>query len=419
VPYQELYAGSPVSPLAAALEARLTPGSVGLVVAPAGVGKSAMLVHFALERLLLGEGVLHVSLRDTIDHTRAHYDEVFRALASQRRQLLDGRETAEAQVGAERHRMIHGFAGREFDPDQVRRHLDLLAEAAQFRPTRLVFDGFRDGDDDGGPELSRHLTAIAELARSVGAVAWVAVRADRPLAPELTQRCAAVVRLRPDASTVRVSLDGEGLEFHADPSSMLVVGERAAATPAAALRPESCTLYTGGAKGAEAAFGEAAARYGLTEVAFTFDGHLQDREVGRYLLSPAELAAGDVSLQYVSKRLNRTYNDQGGLIRGVLQTLWHMVSRSQQVFVIGAIQADGTVKGGTGWSVELARTWSRDLWVYDQDRVGWYHWDGHQWQAETPVIRAVHVTGTGTRYMNADAQAAIDDLFARSFSGAR
>ena len=121
----------------------------------------------------------------------------------------------------------------------------------------------------------------------------------------------------------------------------------------------------------------------------------------------------------MSKRLNRTYNDQGGLIRGVLQTLWHMVSRSQQVFVIGTIQADGTVKGGTGWSVELARTWSRDLWVFDQDRVGWYHWDGQAWATGVPTVSAVHLTGTGTRYLNDDGRAAIEELFVRSFSGAR
>ncbi|MCO4746972.1 MAG: hypothetical protein KC912_19395 [Proteobacteria bacterium] len=197
---------------------------------------------------------------------------------------------------------------------------------------------------------------------------------------------------------------------------MLVVGEESApvARPAHTPRSSECTLYSGGANGAEAAFGEACEDWGVHEVNFTFEGHKQVRSRGRYELSPRELAAGDVSLVYVSRRLNRTYSE-GSLIRRVLQTLWHMVSRSQQVFVVGQIQDDGTVVGGTGWSVELARMWNKSLWVYDQDQVGWFRWDGQAWVAGQPLITSIHFTGTGTRYLTDEGRAAITDLFARSF----
>ncbi|TNE86605.1 MAG: hypothetical protein EP330_21190 [Deltaproteobacteria bacterium] len=197
---------------------------------------------------------------------------------------------------------------------------------------------------------------------------------------------------------------------------MLVLGEEGTpeARPAHTPRPTECTLYSGGANGAEAAFGEACEAWGVHEVNFTFEGHKQVRSRGRYELSPRELAAGDVSLVYVSRRLNRTYSE-GSLIRRVLQTLWHMVSRSQQVFVIGQIQEDGTVVGGTGWSVELARMWNKSLWVYDQDQTGWYRWDGESWVPGTPLITSIHFTGTGTRYLTDEGRAAIRDLFARSF----
>lgn len=411
---QELYPGSPVAPLADALGERVVPGGIGLVLAPAGIGKSAMLVHLALQALLGNVGVLHIALTETVDHARAHYDEVFRAIASKHQPLADGREVAQAQVTAERHRMIHGFAGKAFDVGQVERHLDLLREAAQFRPEVLVVDGM------DSVSLARHLSALADLARKTGAFVWIGVRADpdakEGLAPELLQACAAVVRLRPDGPLIEVSLDTTAHAFPTDPSSLLRPSTEAVARQmAGSVHPGSITLYTGGAKGSEATFGEVAARYGLTEVAFTFEGHRQARTAGRYELSPSELAAGDVSLQYVSKRLHRTYNDQGGLIRGVLQTLWHMVSRSQQVFVIGVIQPDDTVKGGTGWSVELARMWSRDLWVFDQERAAWHRWDQNSWVPGTPVIRSLHITGTGTRMLQPEGRAAIEDLFAGSF----
>lgn len=406
------YAGSPVAALAAALDGQPGAGRLGLVLARAGVGKTPLLVHLALDTLLRDRQVLHVALRDTIDHVRAHYDEVLRAVAGRG----PGQGANDAMVAAERARMTHSFAGRAFTIEAVRQSLTVLRENAQFEPELLVIDGFEvDGIVD-------HAEDLAALAAEQGVRIWASVRLEKPVPSTVWPHCVVALRLTPDGRTVRLSLahaagQVERLSLALDPTSLMVIDPDAVqARSAVRYQAAECTLYSGGAKGAEAVFGEAAARYGLHEVNFTFDGHLQERTVGQYVLSPGELASGDVSLSYVSKRLNRTYDDQGGLIRGVLQTLWHMVSRSQQVFVIGRIQDDGTVRGGTGWSVELARMWNRDLWAFDQDQGGWYHWQGDQWAASTPVITALHFTGTGTRYLNDVGRQAIVDLFDRSFA---
>ena len=39
------------------------------------------------------------------------------------------------------------------------------------------------------------------------------------------------------------------------------------------MKPADCILFSGGAPGAEAAFGACAERHGVEEVNFTFDGH--------------------------------------------------------------------------------------------------------------------------------------------------
>ncbi len=409
---QEPYAGSPVPTLRTALDARPRTGEVGWVLARPGVGKTALLVHIALDAMLAGRHVLHVGLTDTIDHVRAHYDEVLRAVQGRG----PGQGVNDAMVVAERARMIHSFAGRDFDPAAIRQSLAVLRDNAEFDPELLVVDGF----DSSG--MQAHAASLADLARSEGLRVWASARLDTPVPASVWPHCAVAMRLTPDGSTVRLGIAHassgvERLALALDPSHLGLIDPDAVQTRASATYAGAdCTLYSGGAKGAEAAFGETATRHGLHEVNFTFAGHLQQRTAGQYVLSPGELASGDVSLSYVSKRLHRTYDDQGGLIRGVLQTLWHMVSRSQQVFVVGRIQDDGTVVGGTGWSVELARMWNRDLWVYDQEATGWYHWQGDQWVGGTPQVAALHVTGTGTRYLNDDGRAAIEALFARSFS---
>ena len=106
-------------------------------------------------------------------------------------------------------------------------------------------------------------------------------------------------------------------------------------------------LFSGGAPGAEAEFGACAERHGIEEVNFTFDGHNDVRHRGIRVLNHEELQAGDVSLDYVSRLMHRRYTDSP-TIRQVLQTLWYQVNNGQEIYVVGVILDDGTVRGGTG-----------------------------------------------------------------------
>jgi len=181
------------------------------------------------------------------------------------------------------------------------------------------------------------------------------------------------------------------------------------------MKASDCTLYSGAAAGAEAAFGEAAERYGMAEVNFTFEGHDDARTRGRRVLGEAELAKGNVSLQYVSSLMHRVYRDTPKY-RRLLASLWHQVMEGDQVFCVGWIKEDGTVKGGTGWGAELAKLFSKPLYVFDEAKQAWYHWNEGEWEAAgEPTITSANFTGTGTRMLDERGKAAIDALFARSF----
>src|SRR6476620_1209427 len=180
---------------------------------------------------------------------------------------------------------------------------------------------------------------------------------------------------------------------------------------------EDCILFSGAAAGAEAAFGEHAERYGIDEVNFTFEGHTIVRHRGLRVLNHEELLAGDVSLEYVSRLMNRRYTE-GPTIRKILQTLWYQVNSGQEIYIIGTIQQDKTVRGGTGWGAEFAKLCNKPLLVFDQDKDGWFRWTGSDWSAlgdRTPTIAHPHFTGTGTRQIRDDGKRAIEDLFTNSF----
>ena len=178
----------------------------------------------------------------------------------------------------------------------------------------------------------------------------------------------------------------------------------------------ACRVFSSGLRGAEAAFGEEAARWGVAETVYTFAGQetARDEAAEVVVLTDEELRRGDISMEIVSQMMHRTYYESER-IRKVLQTLFHVVNSGHQVFVVGTIQEDNTVKGGTGWAVELAKLFNRPLHVYGQVKKQWYTWEQGAWVPSSPRIESETIACSGTRNLTDDGRRAIADLFAQAF----
>ena len=185
------------------------------------------------------------------------------------------------------------------------------------------------------------------------------------------------------------------------------------------MKKENTILFSGGANGAEAEFGINAERFGIEEVNFTFEGHGRVRERGLRVLTNEELKNGDVSLEYVSRLMNRRYTDNP-TFRKILQSIWYQINSGQEIFVIGEILEDKTVKGGTGWGAEFSKLCNKPLYVFDQELNKWFCWNRTDWVIVTngkePVITNSRFAGTGTRFLEENGKNAIRALFERSFS---
>ena len=181
------------------------------------------------------------------------------------------------------------------------------------------------------------------------------------------------------------------------------------------MKTDDCILFSGAANGAEATFGAAAERHGVEEVNFTFEGHNDCRTRGIRVLTHAELKQGDVSLSYVSRLMNRTFTDSP-VFRKILQGIWHQINNGQEVYVVGQILGDGTVKGGTGGGAEFAKLCNKPLFTFDQEKNNWFQWTGDTWEHRSnPVIQHSQIAGTGTRLIKPNGIRAINELFERSF----
>jgi len=173
-------------------------------------------------------------------------------------------------------------------------------------------------------------------------------------------------------------------------------------------------LFSGGHRGAEAEFGRAAERWNIPETTFTFEGHVMEHSGEEKMLDDAELARGDVSMDFVFANLGRHFH-RGKGIRRVIRSMFHVVTSGDELFTIGWILPDNHVKGGTGWGVELAKLFNRKVSAFDQDKESWFTWEAGAWQPSQPTLPNGPFAATGTRNLTDAGKAAINDLFERSF----
>ncbi|HSO00252.1 MAG TPA: hypothetical protein VLS89_18295 [Candidatus Nanopelagicales bacterium] len=408
-------------------------GNVGVVASPPGVGKTALLVQIALDDLLRDRKVLHISREHAVDHVRSYYDEIFHDIAQASK--LDGPEAVLLDI--ERDRLILSLLGHvkktasggDGAAEKIVEMVGFARDVAHFEPDVIIVDGF-----DAATSTPEAVQTLAKLARDLSVELWLSVQiADSGRTPPtalpapidaLAGDIAVVVYLQPERDVVRLRLlkdhgnpDVADLHLRLDPHSMRVLEEDVRPASTRPRDPRRFRVHSGGAKGAEAEFGACAERWGMQEQNYSFDGHkLLERSRGVVVLSEDELRKGDFSLVYVSRRLGRVLSEIP-LVRNVLQTIWHQINAASQVFVIGAIQEDGTVRGGTGWGAELARLWKKPLYVYDQARRGWFRWGGKAWEmcVKPPTISSENFAGIGTQQLTDDGREAIRDLFLRSF----
>ena len=179
------------------------------------------------------------------------------------------------------------------------------------------------------------------------------------------------------------------------------------------MNKEKRHLCHGGHKGAEAAFSLAAEKWGVPETTLSYEGHDMERGNNVEVLDDETLRQGRVSMEFVFQVLGRRFHSGHG-IRRIIKLVFHMVVRSEELFSVGWIQDDKTVKGGTGWGVELAKLFNRPVHVMDQGKEQWFTWKNNEWVASEPVLPQAPFCGTGTRLLSEAGRQAIDDLFARS-----
>ena len=131
-------------------------GGLGAVSAQAGVGKTALLVQLAINSMLRGKKVLHISLNDPVNKVSLWYDELFNNIARQAR-LEGSNETWEAILP---NRFIMTFKVEGFNVPKLKERLYDLIVQNIFSPEIVIIDGLKLNKE--AKETIESLKAMAE-----------------------------------------------------------------------------------------------------------------------------------------------------------------------------------------------------------------------------------------------------------------
>jgi len=166
----DLVAKNPLSALHTGKDGQVIAQRLGTVIARAGVGKTAILVQIALDYMLRGKQVVHVSIGQNIEKTKSWYDDIICDIAAGAKQ----ENTADIKFEVMRNRMIMTFKEATFNRPKLEERLNDLIYQDIFRPCCMVIDGL------DAASIDRQMVAdLRELAHEASMNIWFSANSQR------------------------------------------------------------------------------------------------------------------------------------------------------------------------------------------------------------------------------------------------
>lgn len=135
----ELIEKSPIRVFEESINGGLGKGNLGVLASRQGVGKTACLVHLAIDKILKGENVVHVSFGANAEHIMNWYKEVFKNITD-----FKGLEDAfEVYETIRKNRVMMNFSQENVSVDKIIESLETLIKQGSFKADAVFFDGYK------------------------------------------------------------------------------------------------------------------------------------------------------------------------------------------------------------------------------------------------------------------------------------
>ncbi|KAM0202090.1 hypothetical protein ACHAPQ_010494 [Fusarium lateritium] len=176
----------------------------------------------------------------------------------------------------------------------------------------------------------------------------------------------------------------------------------------------SNVCLSGGADGADVAWGNCAAKVGHGVIHWTFPGHSSQAPEDQLIrLDDEQLKAGVEALQDAAKVLGLS-PPQRPTVSRLLHRNYYQVAWSQACYAVTFMEQGRQAPGGTVWATTMFRQLhpgNHELYIFDQNRDVWLQWNGESWDLIDMPPRPTGVwAGIGARYLTQNGYDAIRKL---------
>ncbi|MDR1802192.1 MAG: hypothetical protein LBQ94_01170 [Treponema sp.] len=228
---KELIQRSPLRLFENSIHGGLKAGEIGIIASQSGIGKTSVLVQIALDKLLQGKKVIHVSFTQR-DHVLAWYEDIFDELISKK--SLEN--AAEIKNDLIKNRVLMNFNQDGVSGDQIVKSLRAMIVEGGFAAEAIIIDGldFSRIDHD-------RIANVKALAREQGLAIWYSctVKDEGPqydkeniplLLKDFADLIDIVIVLNPKTDHIELSIskdrdvhDTKALAMRLDPRSLLIL----------------------------------------------------------------------------------------------------------------------------------------------------------------------------------------------------
>jgi hypothetical protein len=202
----------------------LREGQFGAILARAGEGKTSFLMHLALDNLLSGKNVLHISLGQPIKKVCLWYEEVLHRISDQYE--LNNTNVMWKMILP--HRFIMTFNTEAFSVKRLEERLNDLTGQGVFFPQVVLLDGL-----PFNKTVQESLSKLKAMSKKHGFPAWFTVTTHRENDVEQPDDIPSPISHMADLFEVIIQLRPVGREINVQ----LIKGQKADKVPSLILDP--------------------------------------------------------------------------------------------------------------------------------------------------------------------------------------
>ncbi len=169
----ELNKRSPLRIFEKSIKGGLGKGNIGVLASRKGVGKTACLVHIAMDKLFRDRHVIHVSFSSKVDHISVWYEDIFKEIAK-KRDLEDAVAIHDEII---KNRVIMNFNQDGIETEKILKSISAMIEQGHFAADAVIIDGY-----DYARASHEDLVALQNFAKDTNLEIWtsVSLQKDEP-----------------------------------------------------------------------------------------------------------------------------------------------------------------------------------------------------------------------------------------------